>query len=94
MAHGLFRFDRCKPETESNEKVEPLKRFLLKLTLAQKVLLMYNNTRIRRHSCVSMMGAEIGHLTQALFSQVPFYQAFDWEFIVDYKDRYLWFELQ
>ena len=71
---------------------EPLAQF--KLTLAQKVLLMYNNTGIWRHSCISMMGADIGHVTQALFSQVPFYQAFDWEFIVDHKDRYLWFELQ
>ena len=71
---------------------EPLAQ--VKLTLAQKVLLMYNNTGIRRHSCISMMGADIGHVTQALFSQVPFCQAFDWEFIVDHKDRYQWFELQ
>ena len=63
---------------------EPLAQF--RLTLAQKVLLMYNNTGIRRHSCISMMSADIGHVTQAHFSQVPFYQAFDWEFIVDHKD--------
>ena len=57
---------------------EPLAQF--KLKLAQKVLLVYINTGIRRHSCISMMNADIGHVTQALFSQVPFYQAFDWEF--------------
>ena len=55
---------------------------------------MYNNTGIQRHSCISMMNADIGHVTQALFSQVPFHQAFNWEFIFDHKDRYLWFELQ
>ena len=33
-------------------------------------------------------------VSQALFSQVPYYQAFDWEFIVDHQDRYHWFELQ
>ena len=71
---------------------EPLAQF--RLTLAQKVLLMYNNTGIQRHSCISMMNADIGHVTQALFSQVPFHQAFNWEFIFDHKDRYLWFELQ
>ena len=60
---------------------EPLAQF--RLTLAQKVLLMYNNTGIWRHSCISMMSADIGHVTQALFSQVPFYQAFDWEFIFE-----------
>ena len=36
---------------------EPLAQF--RLTLAQKVLLMYNNTGIRRHSCISMMSADI-----------------------------------
>ena len=41
-----------------------------------------------------MMAADIGHVTQVLFSQVPFYKAFDQEFIFDHKDRYLWFELQ
>ena len=41
-----------------------------------------------------MMAAGIGHVTQALFSQVPFYQAFYWEFIFEQKDKYLWFELQ
>ena len=70
----------------------PLSSF--KLTLAQKVLLMYNNTGIRRHSCVEIMAADMGHVTQALFSQVPFYQAFNWEFIFDHKDKYLWFENQ
>ena len=71
---------------------EPLAQF--KLTLAQKVLLMDNTTGIHRHSCISMMRDNIGHVTQALFSQVPFYQAFDWEFIFDHKDRYRCFELQ
>ena len=33
-------------------------------------------------------------MTQALFSQVPYYRAFDWEFIVGHQDRYPWFELQ
>ena len=57
---------------------------------------MYNNKGIRRHSCVEMMAADMGHVTQALslFSQVPFYQAFNWEFIFDHKDKYLWFENQ
>ena len=45
---------------------EPLSSF--RLTLAQKVLLMYNNTGIRRHLCVEMMVADIGHEAQALFS--------------------------
>ena len=72
--------------------VEPLAQF--KLTLAQKVLLMYNTTGIHRHSCISMFRDDIGHLSQALFSQVPYYQAFDWEFIVDHQDRHRWFELQ
>ena len=71
---------------------EPLAQF--RLTLAQKVLLMYNNTGIRRHSCIRMVSDDFSHVTQALFSQFPFYQAFDWEFIFDHKDRYLWFELQ
>ena len=71
---------------------EPLAQF--KLKLAQKVLLVYINTGIRRHSCISMMNADIGHVTQALFSQVPFYQAFDWEFFFYHKNRYRWFELQ
>ena len=65
-----------------------------RLTLAQKVLLMYNTTGINRHSCISMFKDDLGHLSQALFSQVPFYRAFDWEFIFDHKDRYRWFELQ
>ena len=71
---------------------EPLAQF--KLTLAQKVLLMYNTTGIHRHSCISMFRDDIGHVSQALFSKVPYYQAFDWEFIVDHQDRYRWFELQ
>ena len=72
--------------------VQPLAQF--KLTLAQKVLLMYNTTGIHRHSCISMFKDDLGHVSQALFSQVPYYQAFDWEFIFDHKDRYRWFELQ
>ena len=40
------------------------------------------------------MATDIGHVTQALFSQVPFYQAFAWEFIFDHKDKHLWFENQ
>ena len=54
---------------------EPLAQF--KLTLAQKVLLMYNTTGIHRHSCISMFRDDIGHVSQALFSKVPYYQAFD-----------------
>ena len=54
---------------------------------------MYNTTGIHRHFCISMFRDDIGHLSQALFSQVPYYQAFDWEFIFDHKDRYHWFEL-
>ena len=72
--------------------VAPLAQF--KLTLAQKVLLMYNTTGIHRHSCISMFEDDISHLSQALFSQVPYYQAFDWELIVDHQDRHRWFELQ
>ena len=55
---------------------------------------MYNTTGIHRHSCISMFRDDIGHVSQALFSQVPYYQAFDWEFIVDHQDRHRWFELQ
>ena len=55
---------------------------------------MYNTTGIHRHSCISMFRDDIGHLTQALFSQVLYCQAFDWMFIVDHQDRYHWFELQ
>ena len=57
-------------------------------------MLMYNTTGIHRHSCISMFRDDIGHVSLALFSQVPYYQAFDWEFIFDHKDRYRWFELQ
>ena len=71
---------------------KPLAQF--RLTLAQKVLLMYITTGIHRHSCSRMFRDDIGHLSQALFSQVPYYQAFYWEFIVDHQDRYRWFELQ
>ena len=53
---------------------EPLAQF--KLTLAQKVLLMYNTTGIHRYSCLRMFRDDIGHLSRALFSQVPYYQAF------------------
>ena len=56
---------------------KPLAQF--RLTLAQKVLLMYITTGIHRHSCIRMFRDDIGHLSQALFSQVPYYQAFYWE---------------
>ena len=77
-AHGIY--------------VQPLAQF--KLTLAQKVLLMYNTTGMHRHSCISMFRDDIGHVSQALFSQIPYYQAFDWDFVVDHQDRHSWFELQ
>ena len=50
---------------------QPLAQF--KLTLAQKVLLMYNTMGMQRHSCLSMFRDDIGHVSQALFSQVPYY---------------------
>ena len=71
---------------------EPLSKF--KLTLAQKVLLMYNNTGIRRFSCVEMMSADLGHCIQALSSDMPLFRAFDWDFIGDHKDKHWWFEHQ
>ena len=65
-----------------------------KLTEAQKVLLLYNTSGVHRHSCISMFRDDIGHVSQALFSQVPYYQAFDWDFVVDHQDRHRWYELQ
>ena len=41
-----------------------------------------------------MFSDDIGHISQALFSQVPYYQAFDWDFVVDHQDRHRWYELQ
>ena len=72
--------------------VQPLAQF--KLTEAQKVLLLYNSMGMHRHSCLSTFKDDIGHISQALFSQVPHYQAFDWQFIVDHKDRHRWYESQ
>ena len=65
-----------------------------KLTEAQKVLLLYNTSGVHRHSCISMFRDDIGHVSQALFSQVPYYQALDWDFVVDHQDRHRWYELQ
>ena len=47
-----------------------------RLTEAQKVLLLYNTSGMHRHSCISMFRDDIGHISQALFSQIPYYQAF------------------
>ena len=49
---------------------------------------------MHRHSCGSMFRDDIGRVSQALFSQIPYYQAFDWDFVVDHQDRHRWFELQ
>ena len=42
----------------------------------------------------SMFWDDIGHISQALFCQVPYYQAFDWDFVVDHQSRHRWYELQ
>ena len=58
------------------------------------MLLLYNSSGMHWHSCLSMFRDDIGHISQALFSQIPYYQAFDWEFVIDHQDRHTWYELQ
>ena len=58
------------------------------------MLLLYNTSGMHRHSCISMFRDDIGHISQALFSQIPYYQAFDWDFVIDHQDRHRWYELQ
>ena len=65
-----------------------------KLTEAQKVLLLYNVGGMRRHSCISQMRDDIGHLGQALSDQTAYFRAFDIQFIVDHQDRHRWYEMQ
>ena len=77
-AHGTFRVQ--------------LARF--RLTDAQKILLLYNSSGIHRHSCISHVSNDIGHLTQSLGAKVPFAKAFDWDFIAEHRDRYEWYCLQ
>ena len=65
-----------------------------RLTEAQKVLLLYNTSGMRRHSCISQMRDDIGHLRQALCAQTAYFRAFDMQFIIDHQDRHRWYELQ
>ena len=65
-----------------------------RLTDAQKVLLLYNTSGIHRHSCISHVSEDIGHLSRALGAKVPFARAFDWDFIAEHRDRYEWYCLQ
>ena len=65
-----------------------------RLTLPQKMLLMYNNTRTKGLSCWAQFRGELGH-EDGLNSDVPFYMAFDWDFVLAHKlDRYAWYEQQ
>ena len=64
------------------------------LTEAQKVLLWYNSSGSRRHSCISQMKDDIGHLGQALCARTAYFRAFDIQFIIDHQDRHRWYELQ
>ena len=65
-----------------------------RLSDAQKILLLYNTSGIHRHSCISHVSDDIGHLSRALGAKVPFARAFDWDFIAEHKDRYGWYCLQ
>ena len=65
-----------------------------KLTEAQKLLLLYNTSGMRRYSCIEMMRDDIGHLRHALYAQTAYFRAFNMEFIIDHQDRHAWFEKQ
>ena len=65
-----------------------------RLSEAQKVLLLYNTSGMRRHSCFAMFRGAIGHLPRALCAQTDYFRAFDMEFVIDHQDRHRWYELQ
>ena len=58
------------------------------------MLLLYNTSGMRRHSCISQMRDDIGHLRHALCTQTAYFRAFDMQFIIDHQDRHRWYELQ
>ena len=65
-----------------------------KLSEAQKLLLLYNTSGMRRYSCIEMMRDDIGHLRHALCAQTAYFRAFNMQFIIDHQDKHKWFEKQ
>ena len=69
---------------------------LLRLTWPQKVLLMYNTTSTKGHSCLDQLRGEVGHFREALSGADvdDWSRAFDWDFVDDHRDRFLWYDQQ
>ena len=62
-----------------------------KLSEAQKVLLIYNSSLTRNRSCPLLTKGSNGHDGEPMSKDIGFFEAFDWEFSMDYAWHKKWF---
>ena len=62
-----------------------------KLSEAQKVLLIYNSSLTRNRSCPLLTKGSNGHDREPMSKDIGFFEAFDWEFSMDYAWHKKWF---
>ena len=70
---------------------------LLRLTWPQKVLLMYNTTATKHHSCCDQFKGAVGHFKEALSGAAgveDWARAFDWDFVETHRDRFECYDQQ
>ena len=69
---------------------------LLRLTWPQKVLLMYNTTSERSHSCCEQFQGMVGHFKEALSGAEveDWSRAFNWDFVEEHRDRFEEYDIQ
>ena len=74
-------------EQEGVDHMLTVNRVLLdswKLSEAQKVLLRYNSSLTRNRSCPLLTKGSNGHDGKPMNKDIRFFEAFDWEFSMDY----------